>query len=161
MDLGLLPPWSACGRSMSAPVVIHTAAATNNFTGGWGAVIEQEGAQRKSWGGEEGASGQRMEILAAVKALGALPSPSVVKLHCWSSHGLLGMTEWIQGWRGRNWKSSNGKAVKDADLWKQLDQLAAVHQVEWLGRSADAPQGLAERGMKEATNGAFGASSPE
>jgi ribonuclease HI len=41
------------------------------------------------------------------------------------------MTEWIHGWKRRGWKTAGKDPVKNEDLWRTLDTLAAAHQVEW------------------------------
>jgi len=43
-----------------------------------------------------------------------------------------GISEWIHGWKRRGWKTADNKPVKNDDLWRELDQLAALHQIQWL-----------------------------
>ena len=42
-----------------------------------------------------------------------------------------GITEWIDNWKKRGWKTAAKKPVKNADLWQQLDELAQKHNITW------------------------------
>ena len=43
-----------------------------------------------------------------------------------------GISEWIKGWKARGWMTAGKTPVKNADLWKALDSVAQLHEVEWL-----------------------------
>jgi len=43
-----------------------------------------------------------------------------------------GISEWVRGWKRKGWITSDKKPVKNVDLWKELDQLNALHEVEWI-----------------------------
>jgi ribonuclease HI len=55
-----------------------------------------------------------------------------VRLHTDSKYVQKGISEWIVGWKRRGWLTADKKPVKNVDLWKQLEQVAAQHEVEWL-----------------------------
>ncbi len=90
------------------------------------------GAHKKEmFGGERETTNNRMELLAAIKALEALKKPSRVALHTDSQYLRKGILEWIHNWKKKGWKTSANKPVKNADLWRQLDSLASQHEIEW------------------------------
>ena len=114
-------------------VVIHTdgACSGNPGPGGWG-VILQSGQHRKELkGGEELTTNNRMELMAAIRALEALKRPSRVKLYTDSIYVMKGISTWIHDWKRRGWRTADKKPVKNEDLWRQLEAAAARHEVEW------------------------------
>ena len=115
-------------------VIIHTDGACkgNPGPGGWGAVLQAGGGHEKElWGGEANTTNNRMELTAAIMALEALKRPCRVDLHTDSKYVMQGVTEWIHGWKARGWKTASKEPVKNADLWRELDRLAAQHEVDW------------------------------
>jgi ribonuclease HI len=66
-----------------------------------------------------------------IRALEALKKPSAVRVFTDSEYVRKGITEWVKGWKARDWKTSDRKPVKNRDLWERLDELAAGHQVQW------------------------------
>ena len=81
-----------------------------------------------------------MELTAPVEALNALPLSSHVSLYTDSRYVKNGITVWISNWKRNGWKTSNGKPVRNRDLWQALDQSTQRHFVEWYwikGHSGD------------------------
>lgn len=119
--------------SAEGPVVIHTdgACSGNPGPGGWGAILELNGAEKELFGGEADTTNNRMELRAAIEALSALKRPSVAEIHTDSEYLKNGITQWIHGWKRNGWKTSDRKPVKNADLWQKLDALSRSHKVEW------------------------------
>ncbi len=72
-----------------------------------------------------------MELTAVIEALAALKRPSRVVLHTDSQYVQKGITEWIHGWKAKGWRTAAKAPVKNVDLWKRLDELAARHHVDW------------------------------
>ena len=72
-----------------------------------------------------------MELTAAIEGLGALKFPSIVDLHTDSTYVRDGITKWIHGWKRNGWKTAAKKPVKNADLWKQLDEAQKRHEICW------------------------------
>ena len=72
-----------------------------------------------------------MELTAVIEALSALTKPSHVRLYTDSQYVQKGITEWLRSWKARGWKTAAREPVKNADLWRKLDEVAARHQVEW------------------------------
>ncbi len=119
---------------MTKPLVeIFTdgACSGNPGPGGWGAVLRAGEHERELSGGDRGTTNNRMEMMAAIAALEALKQPSRVQLTTDSTYLKDGITKWIHAWKTRGWKTANGKAVKNQDLWQRLERSLAGHQVEW------------------------------
>ena len=122
---------------MSAePQIVHVytdgACKGNPGRGGWGAWLKYGERTRELFGGEEHTTNNRMELTAVIRALEALNRQCVVKLHTDSKYVQHGITAWIHDWKRRGWKTSDKKPVKNADLWRQLDELAQQHEIEWI-----------------------------
>ena len=103
----------------------------NPGPGGWGALLRAKGAEKEIWGGEAQTTNNRMELMAVIRALEALKRPSRVHLYTDSLYVQKGISTWIHDWKRRGWLTADKKAVKNVDLWKELDQIAAQHEVEW------------------------------
>ena len=144
---------------MTPQVVIYSdgACSGNPGPGGWGAVMISGDHVRDICGGEPATTNNRMELMAAIQALEALKKPCKVELHTDSTYVMKGISEWIHGWKRRGWKTADNKPVKNDDLWRRLEELAAQHDVEWRwvkGHAGDPgnerADGLANRGAAEA-----------
>ena len=119
---------------MSAGVVeIFTDGACrgNPGPGGWGAILRFNGTEKELYGAETLTTNNRMELLAAINALAALKRPCAVSLTTDSKYVQQGITEWLAGWKRRNWKTASREPVKNVDLWQELDRLAAPHTIDW------------------------------
>ena len=103
----------------------------NPGPGGWGALLRYGGTEREICGGEDATTNNRMELLAAIRAIEALKRPSTVRLHTDSTYLRDGITRWIGGWKANGWKTAAKKPVKNVDLWQRLDAAAARHDIEW------------------------------
>jgi ribonuclease HI len=103
----------------------------NPGPGGWG-VLLSIGAQEKALcGGEMMTTNNRMELMAVIEGLKALKRTCEIAIYTDSVYVQKGMTEWIHAWRQRGWRTSDKKPVKNEDLWRELDQLAQGHQIQW------------------------------
>ncbi len=103
----------------------------NPGPGGWGAVIRSGEREKEISGGEALTTNNRMELLAAIRALEALTRPCEVILHTDSVYVRDGITKWIHGWRRNGWRTADRKPVKNAELWQELVEAAARHKVDW------------------------------
>jgi len=103
----------------------------NPGPGGWGVLLRFNDKEKELWGGEAGTTNNRMELMAAIRALEALKRPSRVKLYTDSLYVMKGITTWIHDWKRRGWRTAEKKPVKNEDLWRELDALAAKHEIEW------------------------------
>ncbi|HET8608218.1 MAG TPA: ribonuclease HI [Burkholderiales bacterium] len=104
----------------------------NPGVGGWGVLLEYDGAVRELYGGEPLTTNNRMELTAVIRALEALKRSCRVRLHTDSQYVQQGISSWIHNWKRRGWRTADRKPVKNADLWRQLDELAGNHDVEWV-----------------------------
>ncbi len=114
-------------------VVIHTdgACSGNPGPGGWGAILESHHHRKELSGGEPQSTNNRMELMAAISALEALKGPSRVDLWTDSNYVRDGIMKWIHGWRRNGWKTADKKPVKNAELWRRLDDATKRHEIEW------------------------------
>ena len=103
----------------------------NPGPGGWGALLRANGAEKEIYGGEARTTNHRMELMAAIRALEALKRRSHVRLYTDSIYVMKGITIWINSWKKKGWRTADKKPVKNEDLWRQLDELAAKHDIEW------------------------------
>ncbi len=128
----------------------------NPGPGGWGVIISY-GEHRKSlWGGESATTNNRMELQAVISGLEALNQSCEIDLYTDSRYVLDGITQWLPNWKKRNWRTAGRHAVKNVELWQQLDAQAARHRITWhwvKGHSGDpgneAADALANRGIDE------------
>jgi ribonuclease HI len=114
-------------------VVIYTdgACSGNPGKGGWGAVLRYGEVTKEIYGGEADTTNNRMELKAAIEALNALNRPSRVELYTDSTYVKNGITEWLENWKKKNWRTSNKKPVKNVDLWQELEAAVSRHEVSW------------------------------
>lgn len=98
----------------------------NPGLGGWGAYIMTESEQHKLFGGEPNTTNNRMELMAAIEGIQFCPKDAHLILWTDSKYVKQGITEWIHGWKKKNWKD-----VKNPDLWKQLDAVCQDRDIEW------------------------------
>ncbi|MCG6116744.1 MAG: ribonuclease HI [Aquimonas sp.] len=120
---------------MSTPknVEIYTDGAClgNPGPGGWGALLRHGAHEKELSGAEADTTNNRMELLAAIRALQALREPCTVELYTDSQYVQKGISEWMAGWQRRGWKTADGKPVKNEDLWRELLVARQPHAVRW------------------------------
>jgi len=104
----------------------------NPGPGGWGALLRFGATEKELSGGENPSTNNRMELMAAIKALETLKRPCRVRLSTDSRYVMDGLTKWIHGWRKNGWKTADKKPVKNADLWQMLLNASEPHRIEWL-----------------------------
>lgn len=103
----------------------------NPGPGGWGAILRYQNKEKKICGAELETTNNRMELMAAIKALESLKKDCHVALTTDSQYLRKGMMEWLKQWKLRDWKTSDKKPVKNKDLWQALDELVISHHVKW------------------------------
>ncbi len=103
----------------------------NPGPGGWAALLRTGTKERELAGGEDMTTNNRMELVAAIRALEALKKPCRVALYTDSNYVRDGITKWIHGWRRNGWKTADRKPVKNAELWQALLEAAAPHRIDW------------------------------
>jgi ribonuclease HI len=114
-------------------VTIYTDGAChgNPGPGGWGAILVAGETRREISGYEPQTTNNRMEMTAALEALGRLREPCEVELYTDSQYLRTGMREWLAKWKRNNWRTADRKPVKNEDLWRQLDAAAQIHDINW------------------------------
>ncbi|MGY0559193.1 ribonuclease HI [Luteimonas sp. A277] len=114
-------------------VQIHTDGAClgNPGPGGWAALLRYGQREKELAGGEDESTNNRMELMAAIRALEALSEPCDVVLHTDSQYVRKGITEWMPNWLRRNWRTAAGAPVKNQDLWQRLHSAAQRHEIDW------------------------------
>jgi ribonuclease HI len=103
----------------------------NPGPGGWAALLKMGEHEREISGAELLTTNNRMELTAVIRALEALKRPVAALLYTDSEYVRRGITEWVPAWKARGWRTADRKAVKNQDLWQQLDELNARHQIQW------------------------------
>jgi ribonuclease HI len=125
----------------------------NPGVGGWGALLRSKGKERELFGGEAHTTNNRMELMGAIAALEALKRHCQVKLHTDSKYVQQGITTWVHDWKKSGWKTASKQPVKNEDLWRRLDTLAAQHQIEWVWVKGHAGHNGNERADELANRG--------
>jgi ribonuclease HI len=120
-------------RAMMPEVEIFTDGACkgNPGPGGWGAVIRSGAHEKEVSGGEAVTTNNRMELLAAIRALEALKRPCHVTLTTDSVYVRDGITKWVHGWQKNGWRTSDKKPVKNEELWRALLEAVKPHRIDW------------------------------
>ncbi len=103
----------------------------NPGPGGWGVLLKAGRRERELHGGEAMTTNNRMELLAAIKGLEALKRRCRIQIYTDSVYVKNGITQWLEGWKRRGWKTAARKPVKNQDLWERLDAAAAGHDIRW------------------------------
>ena len=106
----------------------------NPGPGGWGAVLQSNEIETEISGGEFYTTNNRMELTAVIKALEMIPKGSTISLSTDSSYVKDGLKKWIKKWKSNDWKTNNGKPVKNQELWEILDGLISncKADIQWV-----------------------------
>ena len=127
---------------MTDKVTIYTDGACkgNPGAGGWGVFMQYKTHKKEFCGGEQNTTNNKMELMAAIMALEALNQSCEVALYTDSKYVLQGITEWMDNWKKRGWKTAAKKPVKNENLWRRLDKAIGRHRISWIwvkGHSGD------------------------
>ncbi len=114
-------------------VELHTdgACSGNPGPGGWGALLRFGGREKTLSGGQAMTTNNQMELMAVIQGLEHLKRGCELDLFTDSTYVLKGATEWMPGWKVKNWKNSSGKPVKNQQLWERLDAAMQRHKISW------------------------------
>ena len=128
----------------------------NPGKGGWGVLLRYGGHEKELYGGERDTTNNRMELTAVIMGLRQLSRPCRVRITTDSKYVMQGATEWLAGWKRRNWRTAAKKPVLNQDLWRSFDGLAAEHEIDWQWvrghsghRENEIADQLANRGIDE------------
>ena len=103
----------------------------NPGPGGWGVLIIEGENRQELYGGDPDTTNNRMELLAAIKALESTATDTPVRLFTDSQYVKNGINQWINGWKKNGWKTASRKPVKNKDLWETLDALTENRSIDW------------------------------
>jgi ribonuclease HI len=117
----------------------------NPGPGGWAAVLKYGLHVREISGADLATTNNRMELQAAIAALGALREPCEVDFYTDSEYVKHGIESWLPNWKVNGWRTQKKKPVKNEDLWRMLDAVAAKHRVTWHWLKGHAGHALNER----------------
>ena len=120
------------GEKKKVEIFTDGACSGNPGPGGWGAILRYGDVEKELSGGEPATTNNRMELMAAIRALEALTKPSLVKLYTDSQYVKDGITKWLPQWEARGWKTADKKPVKNVDLWQRLQKAVTPHEVEFI-----------------------------
>lgn len=112
--------------SQTITLYVDGACRGNPGLGGWGAYVITEQGEHKLFGGEPNTTNNRMELTAAIEGVSFCPTDAHLIIWTDSNYVKQGITEWIHGWKKKNWKD-----VKNPDLWQKLDAVCAGRNIEW------------------------------
>jgi len=118
--------------TQSNTIYVDGACRGNPGKGGWGVYVEYADSQTAEFcGGEPETTNNRMELMAAIEGLARTDAQIPVTVWTDSNYVQKGISEWIHGWKKKNWRKSDGGAVKNADLWQKLDLLSQHRKIDW------------------------------
>lgn len=130
----------------------------NPGPGGWGVLLRFDTVEKQLCGGEQNTTNNRMELMAAIEGLKALTMTCTVVLTTDSQYVRKGITEWMTNWKKNGWRTAAKKPVKNADLWRLLDEQQQRHDVDWRWvkghsghRENEIADDLANQGITELT----------
>jgi len=103
----------------------------NPGSGGWAAIINDNGNIKKISGSEKSTTNNRMELMATIRALSDMKPQDEIELYTDSQYVKLGITEWINSWIKNSWKTSKKENVKNKDLWLKLYNLDQSLNIKW------------------------------
>jgi ribonuclease HI len=107
----------------------------NPGPGGWGALLRyknlEQQLEKELSGYEAETTNNRMELMAALKALNSLKRSCIAHIYTDSQYLRKGMTEWLKNWKKNNWRTASKQPVKNKDLWEALDLAVQEHEVHW------------------------------
>ena len=141
---------------MDKTVYLYTDGACkgNPGAGGWGVLMRYGTHEKELFGGEPDTTNNRMELKAVIEGLKALKRRSRVQICTDSQYVKNGMESWIHGWKRNGWKTADKQQVKNADLWRELDEQVAAHDVVWTWVKGHAGHAENERADALANRGA-------
>jgi len=103
----------------------------NPGPGGWGTVLMSGKFRKELSGGERETTNNRMEMMAIIQGAEALKRCCSVDIYTDSTYVMKGMTEWLEGWKKRGWRTASRQPVKNVDLWQRLERALGRHEVKW------------------------------
>ncbi|MBT6611223.1 MAG: ribonuclease HI [Deltaproteobacteria bacterium] len=103
----------------------------NPGPGGWGTIIFEDGRYREFSGFQPKTTNNIMEMTGALEGIRRTPEGSHLIITTDSQYLVKGMTEWLRGWKRKNWKKADGKPVLNKSIWMALDAAAGLRDIQW------------------------------
>lgn len=106
--------------------------------GGYAAVLRtlrSDGSVAEQWELSDGhfeTTNNRMELMAVITGLRALPAPAQVCIHTDSTYVMKNVQGSLERWQGNGWRTADRKPVKNRDLWEELSTEVARRVVKWV-----------------------------
>lgn len=105
----------------------------NPGAGGWGVILRYGATEKELCGGAPETTNNRMELTAVIEALKALKRECDLTIYTDSRYVMDGVQQWLPNWKANGWRTTNKKsAVKNLDLWQELDSLLPLHKIKWV-----------------------------
>lgn len=115
-------------------ITIYTdgACSGNPGPGGWAAILLYKDINKEISGGKPFTTNNEMELTAVVEALSCLKEPCYVQLFSDSSYVVNAIQkDWLSTWKSKGWINSQKKTLPNLALWKELDRLINIHNIEF------------------------------
>ena len=105
----------------------------NPGPGVWGAILMYKDVKKEISGAKKDTTNNVMELTAVIEALKLVKFPCKIKVYSDSAYVVNGILQgWIYNWIKKNWKTADGKPVKNKELWEALYNFTKVHNSEFI-----------------------------
>lgn len=148
MTLGLFPddktqpPAKPLGSGITARIYCDGACSGNPGPGGWGCIVEMDGARHELSGSDPQTTNNQMELRALIEGLKALPSSANVEIVTDSEYITKGINSWLGTWVQNGWRTASRQPVKNQNLWQDVLFLLEPRRfrTEWVRGHAGHPE---------------------
>lgn len=97
----------------------------------WGAVVVKDGEAQPMTGIIGGNSDNHARLLGAIMLLQSLDKSVPVDIFTDSEYIQKGISQWVDGWIKKGWKTKSGTPVRYRELWQRLHQLNTERTIYW------------------------------
>ena len=104
----------------------------NPGPGGWGVWVTDKSLTAEIYGHKAQTTNNQMELMAAITAVKFVSIGEQATIYTDSQYVIKGITEWLKGWKKNNWLTAKKEAVKNSDLWKELDAQTQGKKLNWV-----------------------------
>lgn len=93
-------------------------------------ILVCQGKTLEKRGEIQDVTGHQLVMECAVAALQRMIRPAVITIHT-DSYYLANGHGKMAGWKSAGWKRENGQALKNVELWKELEKVLQPHAVRF------------------------------